>query len=353
MNGIDYNPVLDQIVFSSRYRSEWYVIDHSTTTAEAAGHTGGNAGKGGDILYRWGNPTVYQAAAPQICNVTHDPHWITEGVPYEGSLVGFNNGGQTVPSLKSTIDRIVTPRSNYTYSINPGSAFTPTTYNSRYVTTVYNIITGNSEQFVNGNQAICLGTSGVVYEVDAVGNVLWSYNTGGITPQAHRYPPCYTNSVTLSQPLITVSGQSLICSSAASYQWYYNGNSIPTATNQSLFCNVGQNGMYLVRVSDVNGCAYYYSNGKYFTPTPTGIIESESSENGLMIYPNPSANEFYLSTNNLPQNYKVQVYNSAGSLIMQKSNRTVVNLSEFENGIYLIVISGDNIRTSKKVTLQK
>lgn len=61
MNGIDYNPVLDQIALSTHNLNEWYIIDHSTTTAEAATSSGGNSGKGGDLLYRWGNPAAYQA----------------------------------------------------------------------------------------------------------------------------------------------------------------------------------------------------------------------------------------------------------------------------------------------------
>ena len=55
-NSIDYNSEFDQILLSVHNFSEIWVIDHSTTTAEAAGHSGGNSGMGGDLLYRWGNP---------------------------------------------------------------------------------------------------------------------------------------------------------------------------------------------------------------------------------------------------------------------------------------------------------
>jgi hypothetical protein len=353
MNGVDYNPVLDQIVFSSRYRSEWYVIDHSTSTSQAASHAGGYAGKGGDILYRWGNPTVYQAAAPQICFVTHDPHWILEGVPNAGSLVGYNNGGQQSPTLLSTIDRVVPPRTNYNYSITPGSAFTPTIYNSRYVSTAYNIITGCSEQYPNGNQSICLGTSGVVYEIDPSGNVLWSYSTGGITPQAHRYSPCYTSSVALTQPSISVSGPSLVSTSAASYQWYCNGNAIAGATTQAITGVFGQNGNYLVRVMDANGCAKYYSQGIYFTPSPVGLKEMNAASSNIQVYPNPGHGIFYLSTEDLSGKYSVEVFSSDGRTVMKEENTKEIDLSKRENGIYLVLFSSEKFRVCKKIVLEK
>jgi hypothetical protein len=49
-NGITYDPINDWIMISYRSQSEVLLIDHSTTTAEAAGHTGGARNKGGDFL---------------------------------------------------------------------------------------------------------------------------------------------------------------------------------------------------------------------------------------------------------------------------------------------------------------
>jgi len=40
-NSIDYNEDFDQIMVSVCFYNEIWVIDHSTTTEEAAGHTGG------------------------------------------------------------------------------------------------------------------------------------------------------------------------------------------------------------------------------------------------------------------------------------------------------------------------
>src|SRR5436305_14378831 len=58
-NGVSYNADLDQVIVSVHAFSEFWIIDHSTTTSDAAGHKGGKRGKGGDLLYRWGNPRAY------------------------------------------------------------------------------------------------------------------------------------------------------------------------------------------------------------------------------------------------------------------------------------------------------
>jgi hypothetical protein len=92
-NAISYNPDLDLIVVSSPGLGEIFVIDHSTTTAQAAGHRGGRYGKGGDLLYRWGNPQNYQRgdSTNQKLFGQHDVRWIEKGKPGEGNLTVFNN----------------------------------------------------------------------------------------------------------------------------------------------------------------------------------------------------------------------------------------------------------------------
>ncbi|HRG00795.1 MAG TPA: aryl-sulfate sulfotransferase [Bacteroidia bacterium] len=350
MNGIDYNPILDQIVVSSHNLNEWYVIDHSTTTAEAASHSGGNSGKGGDFLYRWGNPTAYGASGTTILNVTHDAHWVPEDVTGAGDLVGFNNTGQTSPTQKSTIDRITSPRANYNYTINTGSAFTPSTYNSRLVCTAYNSNMGSSEQYPNGNQMICLAMSGSIYEVNSAGTTLWTYSAGGTTSQAHRYSQCYVNNAAPAIPTITVAGNDLQSTNATTYQWYLNGDLISGATAQNY--TPTQSGIYVVRITDSNGCVYRYSPG-YAYSVSTGISDTQTAN--ISIYPNPSTGIVDINFNYQKFNIvNVNVYDMFGKVVSTSENNWRLDLSHLSNGVYTLSISLDNKKPYyQKVVLNK
>jgi len=187
MNGIDYNAVLDQITFSSHNLSEIYVIDHSTTTAQAAVHIGGNSGMGGDIIYRWGNPAAYNAPGTADFNVVHDAHWVPDNCPkYANYLAGFNNKGGT--GGKTCVDVFSPPYNGYNYALTLGSAYLPATYSFRstYIGTT-NQDNGNSQQLPNGNMLLCMGMSGYIYEIDSSQNVVWSKNVGSVIAQAFRY----------------------------------------------------------------------------------------------------------------------------------------------------------------------
>lgn len=190
MNGIDYNETLDQIAFSSHNLNEVYVIDHSTTTQEAAGHTGGNSGKGGDLLYRWGNPAAYNVSGTANFNVVHDAHWVPFDNPdYPGYLAGYNNRGGS--GGKTCVDIFLPPLNGYVYNYTQGTSYGPATWSFRNTWTGTSPNNGNSQQLPNGNMLICIGMSGYMYEIDAAGTMVWSRSVGGTIAQVFRYPYQY------------------------------------------------------------------------------------------------------------------------------------------------------------------
>lgn len=352
-NGIDYNPILDQIALSSHNMNEWYIIDHSTTTAQAASHSGGNSGKGGDFLYRWGNPAAYQATGTKYLNVTHDVHWIPEfpGVTYanSGRLVGFNNQG--VSTSQSCVDQVIAPYDgNYNYTITPGSAFGPSIYNQRTTGFGYTSNEGSSEQYPNGNTLVCVAISGKIYELNPAGTPIFTISTGSKSSQAHRYSPCYINNSAPTQPTITTNGSNLTTASAATYQWYYNGTLINGATSQDY--TPTQSGIYIVRTTDANGCINVYSSGYAFS-IATEIEELEGKN--ISIYPNPSTGIFDIDLNYTnPNKLSVVIYDVFGKEIITLKNTSRIDLTEVANGVYTMSISIDDKKPFfKKIILTK
>ncbi len=211
-NSIDYNPDFDQIVVSLRHLSEIWVIDHSTTTAEAAGHSGGNSGKGGDLLYRWGNPEAYRAGdvADQKMFFQHDAQWIEPGLPGEGNILVFNNGPRPDGEY-SSVEEIVPPvDGSGNYSLTPGQAYGPVeptwTYMAPNPTDFFSRFISGAQRLPNGNTLIAAGPQGTFFDVTPEGTTVWKYvnpvtNEGPLTQgdpirananhvfRAHRYAP--------------------------------------------------------------------------------------------------------------------------------------------------------------------
>lgn len=176
VNGFSYNATLDQIVMSAHSFDEVWVIDHSTTTEEAAGHTGGNSGKGGDLLYRWGNPITYDrgTAADQTLFGQHDARWVIDGHPFEGALMVFNNrkfGNQ------SAIDIWQPPlNSDGTYDISGGNAYGPNELLWTYTDpSFFSVRISGAQVLENDNILICEGISGDFTEVTLGKEIVWRY----------------------------------------------------------------------------------------------------------------------------------------------------------------------------------
>jgi hypothetical protein len=193
-NAIDYNAELDQIIFSTRKMNEFYVLDHSTTTSEAAGHTGGNSGMGGDILYRWGNPEVYGRgdSSDQYFHVCHGVNWIDPGLPGAGNILAFDNGDREGPlDDYSTVAEIIPPvDSSGTYFLAPDSAYGPPAPAWTYVDedSFYAGPThGGAYRLPNGNTLITEAQTGLVFEVTTDGTKVWEYDHPSLVPRARRY----------------------------------------------------------------------------------------------------------------------------------------------------------------------
>ena len=182
VNSIDFNPALDQIVLSVHELSEIWIIDHSTTTALAAGHSGGRSGMGGDLLYRWGNPRAYRAGknADQTLFAQHCANWIRPGLPGAGHLLVFNNGGHRSDGDYSSVDELELPvDAEGRYSLKPGAKFGPEkpvwSYSAPNRSDFFAFFISGAHRLPNGNTLICSGPNGTVFEVTPDKQVVWKY----------------------------------------------------------------------------------------------------------------------------------------------------------------------------------
>ena len=218
INAVDYNAELDQIILSVHHFGEIWIIDHSTTTIEAASHTGGNSGKGGDLLYRWGNPQAYIGgnSNERIFFGQHDARWIEDG----SQIMVFNNGSGRPGGSYSSIDVITQPiGEDNLYMLDSNGIYEPDTLSWQYTATplgdLFAANISGAHRLENGNSLICDGPRGHYFEVDSAGSLVWDYvnpvvNTGPLyqgqeiptqgsaqnstlnrTFRVHRYPTDY------------------------------------------------------------------------------------------------------------------------------------------------------------------
>lgn len=198
-NGMDYSSELDQIVFSSHYTDEIYVIDRSTTTEQAASHEGGDAGVGGDFLYRWGNPQNYGAgaASDQILHVVHGANFIDADCPGAGNIMVFNNGDRPgFNADSSSVEEITPPWSGSAYTL-PWNQTPSWMYTNG--TTFYSNHLSGAFRLPNGNTLASEGTSCRVTEVTPDGEIVFQYTHpgGGNMAKATFYPIDYDGIIDL------------------------------------------------------------------------------------------------------------------------------------------------------------
>ncbi|MFK7808001.1 MAG: aryl-sulfate sulfotransferase [Saprospiraceae bacterium] len=217
VNALDYNAELDQIMISVPTFHEVWVIDHSTSTEQAAGHSGGTSNHGGDILYRVGNPAAYGRgdADDQILFYQHDTHWANEFLPnshpFKDHVVCFNN---RIGDDFSTIEIFEPSWDMYAVDyLQLNNVFPPSEFSNTIMhpgPRMFHSTGLSSAQILpNGNMLACSGRQGYIVEMNAANEIVWEYITplvGGqpatqgdtleinnnLTFRAFRYPPEYS-----------------------------------------------------------------------------------------------------------------------------------------------------------------
>lgn len=315
LNGIDYNESLDQIIISSRHLREVFIIDHSTTTAEAATGSGGNSGKGGDFLWRWGNPEVYDmgTSADQQLGLQHDPQWVKNGA-YQGKISVFSNFAYGTNPNASSI-HIIDPYENGDYSLSSGK-FLPINYDWSWDGIVKNepmqtAIRGSVYIMENGNALVNESVRGRLSEVTPDGNVIWVYeipinNTGVI----NQFEP---------EPI----GNAVF--KAVRYHTNY------PAFNGVTFNNTGiiedQNSISDICIDNLN--------------------ITDNRFNDIIAYPNP-VNDYVNIVSQLYIN-KISIFDIEGKLKNEYENTRLIDLSNYDSGTYIMYLEYDDFRKAIKL----
>ena len=319
INSIQYNEVLDQIIISSRLLSEIYIIDHSTTAAEAITNSGGTYGQGGDFLYRWGNPQSYRQGSEDDRKLfgQHYPHVIVNGSVDKGKIMVFNNGFGRTPSFSEVFVLNPPTDSPGFYSYTSNTAFGPETIDYKYddptaPTDFFSPILSSAQRLPNDNILICEGVNGRIFEIDSEENKVWEYiipinnGTGEIATQ--------------NDPANSIANFTFRAIKYSPDYAAFNGRDLTPTDPIELNPNL--------------------------TPCSTLSI-SGFSLNEINIYPNPVSDILTIESTSTID--KIELYSILGAKVFSILNTNTLDLRDLNSGIYLLKIDTKGMNLSQKL----
>lgn len=322
-NSIQYDANVDQIVISSRNLSEIYIIDHSTTTQEAAGSTGGTYGKGGDFLFRWGNPQAYQQGTELDRKLygQHYPHFIKPGLIDEGKIILFNNGFGRTPKFSEVM--IIDPpeSTDGVYVKQSGLPFGPASADyvysdlSEFPSPFFSSIVSGAQRLPNGNTLVCEGRTGEVFELNQNDEIVWSYinpfdsNTDASVNQGD--PPSTSN----------------LLFRATKYSLSYSAFDNKTLTA----------GLPIEGNPDVSNC--------------NSILSQQDFEiTKAKVYPVPASNTINITSET--DFDKGFIFNVLGNKVLEFQYRNQIDVSSLNSGIYVLKLSNAKQSYTTKIIIK-
>jgi hypothetical protein len=308
-NSIYYNIDLDQIMLSVLFFDEIWIIDHNTTTDQAAGVKG-------DLLFRWGNPITYNQGSIEDQKLfgQHNAHWIEPGLPDEGKVLIFNNGVNRPDGIYSSVVKLDL-NYNETYPKDDSNRFLPTDffweYTSEPNTDFYSRFISGAHRLSNGNTLITDGAHGTFFEINANKEEVWRY----VSP-------------------ITIFGIA------------EQGNIVTNPTGD------GTNSVFRATKYSKSYPAFA---GKNMTPgdpiesnpdlTPCEILEQNppiETENQILVFPNPTKKQITIL------NYKgpYSIFNAYGKNILNGNlmENGLIQLTSLASGMYFLSLENEPLK---------
>ena len=309
-NSIDYNAELDQVMISVRNFNEIWIIDHSTTTQEAASHEGGVSGVGGDLLYRWGNPAAYQRGTVdnQKAFRQHDAQWIDDFVDgnyyFKGDIALYNNAVGDGLSLGQILRPIWNENSKSYEFID--STYAPSVFGKTFShpDTSKNFSTAASSIQIlgNGHVVMCAARQGFSFELNPEGEVVWEY----VTPLRNGFPVPQGTELTISENF-TFQVQRYL----ANYPAFEGKDLSPKG--------------YIELEPNTDFCGL------------VSIEDLEIENNSMEVFPNPATNHIYI---NNKKSTVLKIYDAQGIIVLSKRvelGQTIISTQGWPTGLYILL----------------
>jgi hypothetical protein len=186
-------------------------------------------------------------------------------------------------------------------------------------------------------------TANTTYYVQDSTNCGASVTRTGIAVTVNPIPPA---------PVVTNTGDTLYSSAPDGNQWYFEGTLIIGATSQTYVAT--QSG-YFWDVVTLHGCSSDTSNHKLIIISG---IDSYSPD-AINVYPVPNNGRFNVSiTTASEKSFSINAYNNLGMKIygdpqvkVNGSFFRVIDIQPVQNGLYTVIITGDQENIIRKIVI--
>ena len=405
INAIDYDHFSQHIMLSVPTFNEIWIVDRGNTTPGEIKWRWGNP-----MAYDRGD------SSDMKLGFQHHTHWLDLALdnnnPDYGKIGVFNNRVQGDTSEYSTVHTLNPMYDDYEneYIVDATSGtFLPLDFDWTFASpdpnTIYSNIVSSFQRLDNGNSLICSGKTGDTREYTQAGELVWYYKTPmlnqagsaypveqgtilnpfqNLTFRAHRYPAdfpafdgidliagdpielnptplpfCLECDLELSLDSISFdsSGALVTVSAEGSYaidiiEWMSLADSTTLSNSQELVFQTINSGDYMITVTDVMGCVDSLVVSVIIdgvnTPTPLAF--------GM--YPNPSNGVLNITLSNSSINANIDIYDMQGRLMFNRenlsgSNNIPLDLQDFQNGTYVMVIRTNEGVGTSRIVIQK